>query len=1142
MFGDLEEISFNALDKKGAASVKKILLHRIIFRESQKSDEGDMLHLKYKPLNVNYKPGRMKIQQNKSAVSDLPKPEVILYPEDRIDIAWKEIRRIGPGLTNLGNTCFLNSVLQVLTYTAPLVNYVLSGHHKNTCKSVGFCMQCELSNHIVRVFRHNNPGALKPMSIIQKLNCIGKNFRFGRQEDAHEFLRFVVEAIQKSEYAGRPKLDKVSKETTVANAIFGGYYRSQVKCLQCHHESNTYDPMMDINLDIKDCSSILNAFKRSVLPDRLDGDNKYFCERCRKKTVAQKRGSIHKEPNVLTLQLKRFDFSRMFGGKVSKEVHFPEDLNIRPFMSCTKLDPMIYKLYGVLVHSGYSCNSGHYYCYVKASNGLWYEMNDSRVTQVSLKTVLSAQAYLLFYVKAKKRLNKQPTNPLSTMANDQQKHLPTKQQHTIPNGLQKPNGPQKPLTVPFNDTSGSSNESLYGVPLKRKSEPKIVFNIPAKTKLNDHSKNPFFAAKKPESDKMNSDRKNQSVSSTSNATQNKQSVEMEKSVGKKPILNSLQQLSQSYGDTDSSTPSSPSSQTALLPSPSVLSSLKTVSPSLSTALVQHSAPNIPQSSVAKASSIEETSVKINISDGTLLRDAKSNLKLPLPSSSLPTNNNKDNGITKAKKLKAHHLNRNSIWSPITKGVLHPRVIINRHSPPENGEETSKNKREENISLLTETSTTTLLTSKIESNVPSGRMFGPMMPPPPVSIPRRQRNSSITSEASSVHSQSGDWNIEEKEFSSRTLYLPNELQEKRQHVGWNVSASEIMSFHEKKSKKKKKKKKNRMSSSKPSSPFLSDGNDSLPRKHRDGECTLKRSHTGDICDNSDEMPKKKKKKKDKKRDVSDEEFPSDDINLSSSKKKKKKKKHKKHRHDDYVTSENTLDHYFDTSNNSGMHRTSDYDDRSVPRHVSSERHFSDSSFVKSSDKDISFNRSDIFSRSTRNHDISSRLDEAYTSKDGSYIDSSSKKEINKPKQKDVPVHVWDAEKKKTCTWDGAIKSKTIDQLLNSTTKVSSWSGDDNTDLYSLKNSDAKERTQDEWDEEYDAGKTKKVKKLRHDENGAGKHDGGNIFQKLQNHRNTNKDGKALIRHSSSFHHNRHHHKKHGHTHHKDHRPKYSKKIF
>ena len=108
-------------------------------------DAGDMLHKKYKPLNAGYRPGmRVKMKDNAHTnsivLSDIPKPPVVLYPEDRVENEWKDMRRVGPGLANLGNTCFLNSVLQVLTYTPPLVNYVLLENHKGKCKSIAYCI------------------------------------------------------------------------------------------------------------------------------------------------------------------------------------------------------------------------------------------------------------------------------------------------------------------------------------------------------------------------------------------------------------------------------------------------------------------------------------------------------------------------------------------------------------------------------------------------------------------------------------------------------------------------------------------------------------------------------------------------------------------------------------------------------------------------------------------------------------------------------------------------------------------------------------------------------------------------------------------------------------------------------------------
>ncbi|XP_077490734.1 ubiquitin specific peptidase 36 isoform X2 [Amblyomma americanum] len=332
----------------------------------------------------------------------IPEPRVRLHSSDAVWLDWRERRRIGAGLINLGNTCFMNTVIQCLTYCPPLANYLLhQDDHCTKCKTINFCMMCELQRHMKRALE--KPGdAIKPLYIYQRLKAIAKHFQFGQQEDAHEFLRYVVDNLWKaalSNYEGGVKLDPASKETTVVNEIFGGYHRSQVTCMKCKEKSNTYDHFMDLILDIKNASSLEKALEKFVEPELLQNENAYKCPRCNIKVMAQKRFTVHRAPNVATFQFKRFDSNRMFGGKITKHVSYPEHLELRPYMSDKHGDPVTYRLNAVLVHLGASCNSGHYFCFVRNSNGSWYCMDDSRVNQVSLGQVLNQQAYVLFYVR-----------------------------------------------------------------------------------------------------------------------------------------------------------------------------------------------------------------------------------------------------------------------------------------------------------------------------------------------------------------------------------------------------------------------------------------------------------------------------------------------------------------------------------------------------------------------------------------------------------------------------------------------------------------------------------------------------------------------------------------------------------------------
>ena len=229
----------------------------------------------------------------------LREPNFYLYPRGRLQelLEWKDTRKVGSGLQNLGNTCFLNSALQCLLYAPALNNFFQSREHSRSCRILGFCSMCEMERLSLQCSQSKGPVA--PKKIIGNLKSeffrpcspafffdvnaciseISKLLRFGRQEDSHEFLRCLLDAMQSNCAHGFPKLGQRELDTSVISQIFGGYLQSQVKCSNCGHESNKIDPFMDISLEIKGASSLQEAFQLFTAPEILDHDNKYKCSK-----------------------------------------------------------------------------------------------------------------------------------------------------------------------------------------------------------------------------------------------------------------------------------------------------------------------------------------------------------------------------------------------------------------------------------------------------------------------------------------------------------------------------------------------------------------------------------------------------------------------------------------------------------------------------------------------------------------------------------------------------------------------------------------------------------------------------------------------------------------------------------------------
>lgn len=196
-----------------------------------------------------------------------------------------------------------------------------------------------------------------------------------------------------------PKPSRELEYTSFIYRIFGGKIRSQLKCTQCDYESNTYDPFLDLSLEITRAHSVQKALQRFTAGEVLDGANSYKCPKQNKMVKAVKRMMIEDVPNVLIVQLKRFEFSRS-GRKISKHVDFDPVLDLSPFMSHPPKHAALYDLYGILVHQGHSMHSGHYYCFLKGTGGgEWHKFDDTRVCATSSRNAMGQSPYILFYIK-----------------------------------------------------------------------------------------------------------------------------------------------------------------------------------------------------------------------------------------------------------------------------------------------------------------------------------------------------------------------------------------------------------------------------------------------------------------------------------------------------------------------------------------------------------------------------------------------------------------------------------------------------------------------------------------------------------------------------------------------------------------------
>ena len=327
------------------------------------------------------------------------------------------------GLNNIGATCYMNASLQCLCNIPQLQNYFL--YNNKIFKGSQYKLSRSFGDLMRNLYTKEDKKSFSPDKFKELIGNMNPLFKGINANDSKDLILFLYEKIHeelnelnnynKTEQNIPNDLLQFRKNYYSLNSsiIEKTFYFEQItiyQCENCKNKTTNYGiqnllifPLEKTRINLARkypngyiCVNLEDCFKELCQPEYMQGENKMYCNSCGIQTDAKYFTELNNCPEVMTIVLNRGK-----GNEYDVEFDFPLNINIKSYVhlqnQCTEYD-----LISVLVHTGTSDMSGHFFAFCKSNvDRKWYLYNDSIVSECSSdfnnQIKNTGLPYVLFY-------------------------------------------------------------------------------------------------------------------------------------------------------------------------------------------------------------------------------------------------------------------------------------------------------------------------------------------------------------------------------------------------------------------------------------------------------------------------------------------------------------------------------------------------------------------------------------------------------------------------------------------------------------------------------------------------------------------------------------------------------------------------